>query len=309
MLTALTVFAIGVGMLVAAAEVLIKAAVGLSYRTKISPLVIGTTVIAIGTSLPELVVAIVSGIRQDEGLGLGNIIGANIVNVFLVLALAIVVGKIRIGTSKTPRNAWFLAGATLIFMVFYAGFNPMLAGFALIGSAGLFTWMEYRWGRRGRDHEDLVRLRHLKKKDGIVSMPILWLALAGVIGGGLMTVIYAEKIAVISGYSTTVIGMSLLALSTTLPELAVTVLSARQKQDKLAVGNILGSNIFNLLLIGGVLAFFAPSRMIAAGQLTYLAFSAVGLAGLVFGFKGRIIPRWIGVLMLAIFGVYLKSLI
>src|SRR3972149_2353540 len=148
-------FCIGVIVLLLSTHALIKLTERLSSDSRISPLIIGATVVALGTSLPELTVSLIASARHDLGLALGNIIGSNVVNIFMVLPVGILIGKLRIGSTKTQRNALLLLGATVLFIALQILHLPVLfSGLLLITLALLFTIGEYQLGVFGRTHED-----------------------------------------------------------------------------------------------------------------------------------------------------------
>lgn len=309
MFPALAVFFFGIAVLLAAAEVLVRAAIELSGKLKISPLIVGTTIVALGTSLPETAVSLTSVFWGDSGLAVGNIVGSNVINVFLVLGLAILVGGLRIGTTKTPRNAIIMAAAAILFSFFYIRFLSPVIGIILLCLAGGFTGLEYLWGQRGRKHEDKNNLRHPRKVTNLRLTVELALSLVGVVIGGIITVSASKSLAVFFGVSTTIIGLSLTAAATSLPELLVSVVSELKKQPKLAIGNVIGSNIYNLLFIGGLIAFFSPKTIVSPIHWFFLLTASFVVPVMVLSFRGRVVPRWVGIVMLAAFLFYLQSLV
>lgn len=309
MFSALAVFFFGIAILLAAAEVLVRAAVKLSAKFKISPLVVGTTIVAIGTSLPEAAVSLTAATFGDSGLAIGNLIGSNIINIFLILGLAILAGGMRVGTTKTPRNAIILLSTAVIFYLLFLRPLSPASGIILLALAAGFTWLEYQWARRGRAHEDKKYFIHVRTVSHQRLAIELTVSLIALILGGIITVAAAENLAKTTGISTTIIGMSLMALATSLPELFVSVVSEFQKQPKLALGNVIGSNIYNLLLIGGTVVFFSPENTTLPSHWLFLFAASAAIVALVFGFKGRVVPRWVGGLMLAVLAVYFWSLV
>ncbi len=151
----LLIFLAGIIVLLISTRIFVDVATKISFYLRISPLIIGATVVALGTSLPELTVSIFAILRGDPGLAAGNIIGSNIANILLVFPIGILFGGIRIGTTKTQRNGIMLLAATVIFFVFFKYFASPIAGVILIGLAVMFTIKEYQWGIVGRLHEIL----------------------------------------------------------------------------------------------------------------------------------------------------------
>jgi cation:H+ antiporter len=181
--------------------------------------------------------------------------------------------------------------------------NPWMGLIFLTGSAW-FSYLEHKWGVYGAKHEDKRQLKTLKVSGHGVYFK-LFLALAGVLAGGYLTVIGAEQIARDLGLSTSVVGLTLVALATSLPEIMVTVMSGIKGQAKLAVGNILGSNIYNILLIGGGTALITKPILHPTQGLIWFGATAILMTGLVRIYKGRNIPGLVGLGLIGLYGGYL----
>lgn len=302
-------FGIGLVVLLFSTQRLVKLAEKISRMLRISPLIIGTTIVALGTSLPELVVSAISALRNDVGLAMGNIIGSNIVNVLMVLPVGIFIGKMRIGTTKTQQNILILLGATAIFyLTQYMGISKPVSGIFLIGLALLVSIMEYQLGVFGRDHEDLKQFKTLKNGKLSLSIMVFGLILIlGIIGGGFLVVDSVETISIITGISTTILGLTLTAVATSLPELLTTIFSQNGNQEKITVGNILGSNIYNLLLIGGIIMLFPSTIVIPLKEWVWLAIATIGFVLILRYYSGKRPSKWSGVMLILLFIIYLLS--
>lgn len=306
--------AFGLVVLLISTEFIVKNAVRLSQALRISPLVIGITVVAIGTSLPELVVSGLSAIVGDTGLAIGNLVGSNVANVLLVLGVAILSGRLRVGTTKTQRSIVVLLGVTMLFVLLHLVDIPfVVSGLILLGLSISVTFLEVAWGAQGRNQED--RHRFIGRKNNVNVTPGmiagLSLALIGIVYGGISTVSSIEQLAVASGYSTTVLGLTLVAVATSLPELLVSLVSERNRQEKLALGNIVGSNIYNLLFIGGLVTASTPpttSLEIPAMVWLELLVATLMLVFIVRRYRGRVIPKKIGLVLLTLFILYVASI-
>jgi cation:H+ antiporter len=301
----LTLFLIGIGLLLVSSQSFVRLATIASYSLRLSPLIIGTTIVAVGTSLPELAVSLLAVTRGETDLALANIIGSNIANILLILPAGILVGKIRVGTTKTQRNSWALGLVTCLFLLAYFVPWSRSLGWLLLVFALVFSSLELFWGVFGRKHEDRARLSHKHPHFSGFHLLMLLFSLGGIIAGGLLTVIAVENLAVITGYSLTVLGLVLTAVATSLPELLITVISEEQHQDKLALGNILGSNIYNLSLIGGLVLSFASPAPINLYVLVLLVISALILMTFIRRYRGQVIPAGVAWLMLLIYAGYL----
>jgi len=305
-----TLFIIGAILLLISTQVFIKQAERISVSLKLSPLIIGLTVVSIGTSLPELTVSTIAAIRGDMGLAMGNIIGSNIVNVFLVFGVGILAGKLRVGTTKTQRNIYIMTGITGLFLLMYAmGTSNIIAGGILLILAVIVTFDEYIWGIAGRKHEDAKM--YAKRKYGrlsIVDVGKVSGAMAGVVAGGILTVTSVEQLSALLGFSTTILGLSVTAIATSLPELLTTIFSEKDHQEKITIGNLIGSNIYNLALIGGIVLLFSSWKPITPYEILMLITATLAFVVVVVANKGKVIPKYTGFLLLALFGAYIYFL-
>jgi len=310
MLGILIKFLIGSLILLVSTQFLVNYAKKISLALKISPLIIGLTIVAIGTSLPELSFSLTALIKQDVGLAMGNIVGSNVVNILFVFAVGILIGKLRVGTSKTQRNSMFLLVATALFVVLQLTQVPAkISGLILISSAVLITLVEYFMGVLGRKNEDkkmFAKKQKIEINSSVIFVPIF--LIAGIIVGSLMAVSAIEEFSTLTKISTTIIGLSLTAIVTSLPELLTTIFSQEEHQAKLTMGNILGSNIYNLLLIGGFINLLSGKNGIAMKDWIVMLFVTGFFLFILKRFSGRNIPKKYGVILLIIFVFYLLNL-
>jgi cation:H+ antiporter len=302
-------FLIGIAILLKSTDVFVRLSERLAGALRISPLIVGTTIIAIGTSLPELSVSLVSAVKNDAGLALGNLVGSNIINIFLVLPIGILMGGIRIGTTKTQKNILMLGAVTLTFFLLYELAVPhRLAGMILLMVAVLVTVVEYAWGVRGRDREDAGRRNRKPVRMTGCDYATFALAGSGIVGGGICTVLTIERIAFLSGLSTTLFGLTVVAIATSLPELFATIVTEREHEDKITVGDIIGSNIYNLSLIGGLSLLFAPWNAMKPAEYWMLVLATFCLIAILHVFRGRTVRRRVGVLLLGMCLLYIVLL-
>ncbi len=287
--------AVGFVLLLVAAELMVRGAVALARKMEISPLVIGMTVIAVGTSAPELVVGLEAGLSGSPGLALGNVIGSNIANVLLVLGAAGLVAPIVSKEGSLLRDSVVLIGGSILFTFFCVqGSIERIPGIILVAGLVGFLIVSYRreHGQGGPDAE-----LHLEEVEDVGNLPdniwIVLLALCGGIGGILigahLLVAGGVGIAREYGVSEEVIGLTLIALGTSLPELAASVVAAFRGHADVAIGNVVGSNLFNILGIGGIVAIVTPlpvSTQIASFDIwVMLAATTLMLPLLVWGWR------------------------
>ena len=298
----------GIVLLLFSTKTLIKLSETLSLSLKLSPLFIGITVIALGTSLPELSVSSIATLNNDVNLAVGNIIGSNIINVLLVFSVGVLIGNLRIGTTKTPKNAIILLLITFTFTYLHKFnvFASQTLGLILVGSSFLLTYFEYQWAIFGRNHEDKKRFKGLKKaKFTFGKLILLIMSVFGVIAGGYFIVNSTEELSLLIGLSTGVLGLTLTAVATSLPELITTIFSQEDHDEKMTIGNIIGSNIYNLLLIGGVINLFGNGVNIL--QMNWLTLNLITIIFvlIILIFRGKVVPKWVGLSTLLLFFIYI----
>lgn len=262
MILSLILVIVGLVILVKGADFLVSGSASIAKKFGVSSLVIGLTVVAFGTSLPELTVSLLAAIRGNSDIALGNVVGSNIANILLILGITSVLGIIPVKSSTVWKEVPFslLAILTVLFLgsdvYFGQGTKNMISGgdgFILIGFFILFL---YYIAGISNDEENTDS--GIKKYSTWISIGLIALGLIGLIVGGKMFVDGAVKIAQLFGVSERVIGLTIVAIGTSMPELMTSIVAARKGQNDIAVGNIIGSNIFNIFWILGISSIFAP---------------------------------------------------
>lgn len=255
--------ALGLVMLLLAGDVLVKGAVNLALRLGIPALIVSLTIVAFGTSAPELLISIQSILDGVPGLALGNVVGSNTANVLLVLGIPALFAGLA-ATSDTRREYMFMMAATLLFIVLcFLGPLTWMHGIVLLIGLALVLGDAVRKARAHRKAANCADdLEDLDEADP--DMPwwkiglYLLLGLIGLPLGASLLIDSATSIATEYGISDAVIGLTLVAVGTSLPELATTVMAAYRRQADVAIGNVIGSNVFNLLAIIGIAVFVGP---------------------------------------------------
>jgi cation:H+ antiporter len=267
-------------------------------------------VVSFGTTLPELSVSITSSTTGNLGLASGTIMGSTIVNFFLVLPAAILLGdNLRIGTTKTQRSGLVLLFSVVLFLSLQKlGINHYVSGALLILGVIGSNILEYKWGVIGRVQEDKPVIDLFKKEKATPDLILgIVFSVAAVTLGGLLIVTAMEDLSAISGYSTTVLGLTLAGIATSLPDLFTAVSSQKKDEDKLTIGHIIGGSIYNLLFIGGVTNIVGGTIDISITETAFLI-GAVAIFLLILRFyKGRDIPKWIGIALLLMFFIYIYA--
>ncbi len=253
----------GIVLLLVCGDMLVRGAVALSVRLGVPTLVIGLTVVAFGTSAPELVVSVQAAVSGAPGLAIGNVVGSNVANVLLVLGVPALIAAINCNQPFIRRNMIYVLLASLVFIALcFLGPLGKPHGVALLVLLALFLMEAAYRAHQRKDEATVLGEEAIEAIDAVTKTPyslyaITALILAGLIGmpiGAHMTVLGATQIARDLGVSDAVIGLTLVALGTSLPELATTIIAATRKQAGLALGNVLGSNLFNLLAVMGLTA-------------------------------------------------------
>jgi cation:H+ antiporter len=308
LLTQLFFFTLGLFILLLSANLFVNYAVKLAQAVQISPLIIGATIVGIGTSLPEIAVSATAAWKESSGLVAGNLIGSNIANIGLTLGLSFLFGNIRIGSTKTQVNGFLLALITCFFLVILSyGYLMSFWGLVfLLGVVGVIVW-EVWAGKRGREREDLPLFDGQVKAEISLfqAMSILALGLTGTVFGGRILVDAALSLAEILQVAPSLIGLTMVAVGTSIPELVTNLVAVKKKQGKLVLGETLGSNIYNFLLAGGLAALFTPLYFTnVVGIIACLVFTFTLLIIVRFHAGKYVNRRWGAVLLLGYF-IYL----
>lgn len=312
----------GLLLLVAGGELLVRGAVQAAVQIGISPLVIGLTLVGFGTSMPELVTSVQAGLSGSPGIAYGNVVGSNIANILLIAGVSALLCPILVSRAALRRDAVVM----VVVAIAFAGLAAVLPMTRLLGAALVAGLIGYIWfviqqerasAKAGAVHDKSQALSEAdpglaspKKRRSLV-VPLL-IALAGlvlVVTGGSLLVGGAIGLARGFGISETVIGLTIVAVGTSMPELVTSVIAALKRQGDVAFGNVVGSNIYNILGIGGTTALIAPSHVpqeivrfdapvMVAMSLLLMLFAATGLR----------IARREGLVLIAGYGAYVWML-
>lgn len=308
---------IGLLILILGAEALVRGASSLAKKLGISSLVIGLTVVAFGTSMPEMVVSLYSAWVGNTDIAIGNIVGSNIANLLLILGVSAIIFPLTVKSTTVWKEIPFALLA--IVLIFTMGndvwldkvdFNALTRtdGLSLLSLFVIF--LVYTYGL-GRLQDDDVNEESVKMYPSAVSVLFCLVGIAGLTGGGKLVVDNAVTLAKIWGLSDSLIGLTIVAIGTSLPELATSVVAAIRRQSDIVVGNVIGSNIFNVFWILGVSSIVAPlpfTPAINIDVLVAMSATAVVFLALFVGSRNRF-DRWQGVLFAGSYVAYLAYLI
>jgi len=308
----LTILAIGFILLIYGANYLVNSASSLAGKLNIPNLVIGLTIVAFGTSSPELIVSVIASIEGNSEIALGNVIGSNIFNILAILGISAIILPLVVRSSTT----WIEIPLCL--------FSAILIGFmANLGSSGIegqsavnrtdgalllilflvFAFYNYRLSTKNEYHDELkVKDQSIKKSVFLILTGLLMLA-----AGGRFIVQSAVKLAIDIGIPERIIGLTIVSIGTSLPELATSVVAARKGNTDIAIGNIVGSNIFNSFLILGISALINPVPLSEGTNIDLMVniFASLLLFLFIFTGKGRQIDRKEGIAFILVYLLYL----
>lgn len=254
---------LGLLILLLAGDALVRGAVNLSLRIGVPALIVSLTIVAFGTSAPELLVAIKAVQENAPGIALGNVVGSNTANILLVLGIPALMTAIHTSQCNTRKTYLQMLAASVLFIALACfGTFTWFSGVILLGALAFVLWSMFRDARAHRRAGVAVDLEQIEEADP--DMPYLRIGVYLVLGliglplGAHLLVENATVIARTYGVSDTVIGLTLVAVGTSLPELATSFMAALRRHTEVALGNVIGSNLFNLLGIVGVATMFGP---------------------------------------------------
>ena len=301
---------VGFVALILGANWLVDGATSVGIRAKLSPLIIGLTIVAFGTSLPELIINVFSCIKGSSGLAIGNIVGSNIMNILLILGVASLIYPIDVSRISVRRDipAGFVATAALFLMAndFFFGESHTInwiEGLVLLLLAGGYLYLT------------MVKNESPSSEVEVIQIPMPWgktmlflvLGVVGLYVGGELVSNNAQIIAKAWGMSEAMIGLTVVAMATSLPELITSIVAATKKNSGIAIGNVLGSNILNICVVLGISGLITPLQFDAQMNTTLLFLFGANALMLLFVFtgKGRKLSRFEGFLMLLAFSGFM----
>ncbi len=306
MLIDIVIIVIGVFCVLKGADFLTEGAAALARRVNIPEIVIGLTIVAAGTSAPELFVSLVSALKGTPDLAVGNVVGSNTMNCMLIVGCAAMVAPMTISRSTVKKDIPFAVGASVLLMLL--ALNNFLGRFdGILLLAGFVSFMVYSLRQAKNGQGDATTEE--KQQNPWLSVLYIVLGLVGLVIGSNLFVDHASNLALSLGISEGVVGLTVVAGGTSLPELATSVVAARKGQSAIAIGNVIGSNVFNILLILGITATISPLQIegITTIDMAVMLIS-VTLVWL-FSFTRLKVERWEGAFLLIGYLAYLTWLI
>lgn len=320
-LIAVVSLAVGLVMLLVGAEGLVRGAASLASRFRVSPLVIGLTVVAFGTSAPELTVNLIAAVEGSADIGIGNVVGSNIANILLILGVSSLIVPLTVKHSTVSKEIPLaLLGVVLLFIMGNdqlfdgVGFNAVTRtdGLALMSLFIIFVYYITGLARAERSEQPEIAVEEEVTEYGtLVSAAFTVGGLAGLVIGGRLLIDGAVTVAESAGLSEALIGLTIVAIGTSLPELATSAVAALRGHADIAIGNVIGSNIFNVFWVLGLTSTIIqlPFNLTKNVDVLVSIGSTALLFGLVFIGKRRRLERWQGAILLVLYATYLVYLV
>jgi cation:H+ antiporter len=316
-------FFVGLLMLYYGAGILVRGSSSLAQSLGLKPIVIGLTVVAFGTSAPELVISVVSSVKDKSMIAVGNVIGSNICNIALVLGVASLLHPIQGHPSVSRRDIPIMLGVSLyLLLISFNSHIGRLEGLTLISGIILYTWFNYYTAikeSRLRSSEKGVNLESTVKGIGYIpsrtrQILFILIGIAGVVIGAEILIDSAVVIMKVFSVSEKFIGLTVVALGTSLPELATSVVAALKKEMDISIGNLVGSNVFNILSVLGAASLVRPISIpggfVESGLLIdYMVMMFISFLPWLMMRKTTIVRRKDGVVLLSCYVVYVTYLI
>jgi cation:H+ antiporter len=312
LLSSITIIA-GFSILVWGAERFVAGAAALARNLGVSPMLIGLTIVGFGTSAPEILVSVVASIQGNAGLAIGNALGSNITNIGLILGFTALITPLKVHSNTLQREYPILLAVSLLsLLLMLNGRLTALDGIILLSALAAVLWFMVQLGRRSRGSDPLEVELEAELPEIMTTVRALFLLVSGLVlllVSSRMLVWGAVNVATAFGISDLVIGLTIVALGTSLPELAASVIAAMRNEHDIAIGNIIGSNMYNLLAVlamPGLLApgLFAPEAL--TRDMPVMIGFTLALFVMGYGFRGRSgrINRFEGLLLVAAFAGY-----
>lgn len=294
----LVLFVAGLLILVGGAESLVRGSSALALRLGITPLVIGLTIVAFGTSSPELAVSIESALSGSSSIALGNVIGSNIANIGLILGITAMIQPMSVQPSLLKEQIPLMI--LISFVIWYMASDGVISlwdGLLLVSA--LIGFLVHSYRSSNEDDEEPLPCDSAALQNRTWFCVLLIVAgLAGLVGGGMLFVDSAVEIARIFAVDEAIIGLTIVAIGTSMPELATSAVAALRKESDIAIGNIVGSNIFNILAILGIASMISPLSGLGLNTADYLVMIGFAIILLPMAWSGKTLSRPEGTVLL-----------
>lgn len=315
MILAFILLIAGFLLLVKGADVFVDGSAGIARYLKIPPIVIGLTIVAFGTSAPEAAVSIIAGVKGSNDMAVGNVIGSNMFNLLGVLGISALIKPVNVDVQIVKKEFPFMLAATAVFVL--SAFDAALGGgtqniisrneaFILLILMAIFLYSVITFALNSRRENSLQDSDTGGKLQSLPKCILLTVCgLAGIIVGGQLVVDNASSIAIHFGMSETLTGLTIVAVGTSLPELVTSIAAARKGESDIAIGNVVGSNVFNILFVLAASAAITPMNINGQGLCDLLILIAVSVMAYIFCVTKKTINRAEGGILTVMYAAYM----
>lgn len=295
---------VGFIFLIKGADYFVEGSSNIAKKFKISPMIIGLTIVALGTSMPELSVSITSSLIGKNDMSLANVVGSNMFNILMALGISSLIINLPIEKDNIKFDIPFLIGIgiSLLLMLFDLKLS-IFEGLILIGIFVFYLWKTLKPMLKKRNKD--IKENEEKNKSMFKMIVISLVGIIGIIIGGDMVVDNASKIAEIFGMSQNLIGLTIVAVGTSLPEFVTSIMAIKKGENEIAIGNVVGSNIFNILLILGVSSVVNPLIVNIVGLIDVLFMVASSVLLYLFIRKNKNLNRYQGIIFILLYVGYI----
>lgn len=301
---------VGMVLLIKGADWFVEGASSIAKAMKIPSLVIGLTLVSVGTSMPEFSVSLTSSIKGLNDMSFGNIIGSNIFNTFVVIGVSAIMTPLVVSKQMKKYDLPILMGIYLLLMLFSFVTSPLVINLweSIIIFSLTIAYTAFLIVRSKKEiKEEKEELK--KQRKWYINLLLVAIGLAGIIFGGNIVVDNASKFAYAIGMSELLVGLTIVAVGTSLPELVTSVVAAKKGENDIAIGNAIGSCIFNVLLILGFCSIIQPATVAWSSLLDVVVMLISAVVIFLFSFKTLKVNRWQGIVMIIMYAAYLTYII
>ncbi len=301
---------VGMVLLIKGADWFVEGASSIAKAMKIPSLVIGLTLVSVGTSMPEFSVSLTSSIKGLNDMSFGNIIGSNIFNTFVVIGVSAILTPLAVSKQMKKYDLPILMGIYLLLMLFSFVTSPLVINLweSIIIFSLTIAYTAFLIIRSKKEmKEEKEELK--KQRKWYINLLLVAIGLAGIIFGGNIVVDNASKFAYAIGMSELLVGLTIVAVGTSLPELVTSVVAAKKGENDIAIGNAIGSCIFNVILILGFCSIIQPATVAWSSLLDVVVMLISAVVIFLFSFKTLKVNRWQGIVMIIMYAAYLTYII
>lgn len=311
-------FLLGLVVLIKGADIFVDGSAGLARKLRIPDFIIGVTLVAFGTSLPEFIVSLMAGFSKSGELVIGNIVGSNIANIALILGICGIMKTIRIQSETLMKRAipFMIMSSIILFILVFdqvfqnhgVTFNRLTMGDGLILLSFFVIFLLYIFNdlKRNRFLESEIKKKEVYVKESTSKLAFMLLGgLIAVVGGGKLIVDNTIELASLLGISQGVIGLTIISIGTSLPEAVTTIVAVRKNKEEMAIGNIIGSNTLNILFILGVVATVAPLELSPVMMIDVLIMIIISIILFLLGYFHKSLGKYMGMTFIGFYSVYM----